>query len=116
MINLKSILDGETGSDPVECETDFPGIASCMADGRDHMPCCTEAGIPEVCTDLCRGEYTVQTDNIKTHFSCAAYTAPTLACIAAGIGNIYYLYKRPKNVEKNRMRRSRYDINLNTKN
>ena len=71
--------------------------------------------VPPVCTDLCRGEYTVQTDrcqlemitffhqnmfhayfstpqkyivfalSLKTMFSCAAHTAPTLACIADGI-------------------------------
>eukprot|EP00092_Neocalanus_flemingeri_P093803 GFUD01119242.1.p1 GENE.GFUD01119242.1~~GFUD01119242.1.p1 ORF type:complete len:1460 (+),score=180.34 GFUD01119242.1:219-4598(+) len=82
---LKNILDGNTGVNPSDCEEEFPDIVSCMADGRNHMPCCVEAGIPEVCTDLCRGEYTVQTDNIKSMFSCSAYTAPTLACIAAGI-------------------------------
>ena len=71
---------------PTECETDFPMIAECMADGRDHMPCCVQVGVPPACTDLCRGQYTVQTDSIKTQFSCAAYTAPTLACISAGIG------------------------------
>jgi len=83
--NLKSILDGQAGSNPTDCEADFPSIASCMADGRDHMPCCTAAGIPPVCTDLCRGEYNVQTDLLKTHFSCAKHTPATLACIAAGI-------------------------------
>ena len=86
--NLKSILDGNTGVNPSDCEEEFPSIVSCMADGRNHMPCCVTAGIPEVCTDLCRGEYTVQTDNIKTMFSCSSYTAPTLACIADGIGEI----------------------------
>ena len=40
----------------------------------------------QACSDLCRGEYTAQTDNIKSLFSCAVYTAPTLACIALGIG------------------------------
>ena len=84
--NLKSILDGSTGVNPSDCEAEFPDIVSCMADGRNHMPCCVEAGIPDVCTDLCRGEYTEQTDKIKSLFSCSTYTAPTLACIAAGIG------------------------------
>lgn len=83
--NLKSILDGSTGVNPSDCEAEFPDIVSCMADGRNHMPCCVEAGIPDVCTDLCRGEYTEQTDKIKSLFSCSTYTAPTLACIAAGI-------------------------------
>ena len=84
--SLKAILDGDTGASPADCEPDFPAIAACMADGRDHTPCCSEAGVPPVCQDLCRGEYTVQTDNIKSRFSCAAHTPPTLACIAAGIG------------------------------
>ena len=57
-----------------------------MADGRDHMPCCLDQGIPQACSDLCRGEYTVQQDNIKSLFSCSTYTAPTLACIAVGVG------------------------------
>jgi hypothetical protein len=83
--SLKRILDGSTGVDPASCEADFPAIVSCMADGRDHLPCCLGAGVPPACTDLCRGEYTLQTDNIKTMFSCSAHTAPTLACIAAGI-------------------------------
>lgn len=83
--NLKSIMDGSTGVDPTDCEDDFPAIVNCMADGRDHLPCCLESGVPPACTDLCRGQYTLQTDNIKTLFSCAAYTAPTLACIADGI-------------------------------
>lgn len=83
--NLRNILDGTTGVSPTDCESDFPVIAECMADGRDHLPCCVQVGVPPACTDLCRGQYNVQTDNIKTQFSCAAYTAPTLACISAGI-------------------------------
>ena len=74
------------GTSPTECEADFPQIVSCMADGRDHLPCCLGQGIPSACSDLCRGEYTIQTDNIKSLFSCSAYTAPTLACIAVGVG------------------------------
>lgn len=50
------------------------------------MPCCIQEGVPDICRDVCRGEYTVITDNIKTHFSCSAYTEETLACIVEGIG------------------------------
>jgi hypothetical protein len=88
--DVTNILGGSAGN-PTECESDFPAIASCMADGRDHVPCCQAAGIPEVCQDLCRGEYTVQTDLLKTHFSCADHTAATLSCIAVGIGEIAFL-------------------------
>jgi hypothetical protein len=57
-----------------------------IADGRNHVPCCIQEGVPDICQDVCRGEYTVITDNIKTHFSCSAYTEETLACIVEGIG------------------------------
>ena len=46
--DIKNILEGSTGSSPSQCEADFPNIVSCMADGRDHMPCCLDQGIPEV--------------------------------------------------------------------
>lgn len=55
-------------------------------DGRNHVPCCVQEGVPDICQDVCRGEYTMITDNIKTHFSCSAYTEQTLACIVEGIG------------------------------
>ncbi|XP_044737933.1 Ig-like and fibronectin type-III domain-containing protein 1 isoform X2 [Chrysoperla carnea] len=83
--NIDSILDGTTGQDPENCETDFPSIVRCMADYRNHVPCCQEQNIPDLCQDVCRGEYTMITDNIKTHFSCSAYTEQTLTCIATGI-------------------------------
>ncbi|XP_034250543.1 Ig-like and fibronectin type-III domain-containing protein 1 [Thrips palmi] len=83
--NIQSILEGNTGQDPENCEADFPAIVKCMADGRNHVPCCIDAGVPDICRDVCRGEYTVITDNIKTHFSCSRYTEQTLACIAQGV-------------------------------
>ena len=46
----------------------------------------------QACSDLCRGEYTPQSDNIKSLFSCSAYTAPTLACIAVGVGELTILF------------------------
>lgn len=57
-----------------------------MADGRNHVPCCIQERVPDICQDVCRGEYTAITDNIKTHFSCSSYTEQTLACIVEGIG------------------------------
>ena len=83
--SLKNILEGNAGASPTDCEEEFPAIVSCMAEGRSHLPCCCDAGVPDVCTDICVGDYNKQTDNIKSMFSCAAYTAPTLACIAMGI-------------------------------
>lgn len=94
--NIQSILEGNTGQDPENCEKDFPAIVKCMADGRNHVPCCIQEGVPDICQDVCRGEYTVITDNIKTHFSCSAYTEETLACIVEGIE---ILPSRPENLE-----------------
>lgn len=94
--NIQSILDGNTGQDPENCESDFPAIVRCMADGRNHVPCCIEEGVPDICQDVCRGEYTMITDNIKTHFSCSAYTEKTLACIVEGIE---ILPGQPRDVE-----------------
>ncbi|GJQ83681.1 hypothetical protein Trydic_g14389 [Trypoxylus dichotomus] len=83
--NIQSILEGSTGQDPEHCENDFPSIVKCMADGRNHVPCCIQERVPDICQDVCRGEYTAITNNIKTHFSCSAYTEQTLACIVEGI-------------------------------
>ena len=57
-----------------------------IAAGRNHVPCCERAGVPDVCQDMCLGQYTVQTDDARSHVSCSAYTAPTLVCIAEGVG------------------------------
>ncbi|CAH1112848.1 unnamed protein product [Psylliodes chrysocephalus] len=94
--NIQSILEGTTGQDPEQCESDFPSIVSCMADGRNHVPCCIQERVPDICQDVCRGEYTAITDNIKTHFSCSSYTEQTLACIVEGIE---LLPSPPENVE-----------------
>ncbi|XP_065582217.1 Ig-like and fibronectin type-III domain-containing protein 1 [Artemia franciscana] len=83
--NLRKIIDGQTGEEPFNCESDFKQIVRCMADGRNHVPCCLSEGIPDICQDICRGEYSIPTDDLKSHVSCSQYTEQTLACIADGI-------------------------------
>lgn len=46
---VHNILDGTTGIEPESCEKDFPQIVKCMADGRNHVPCCEQKKIPDVC-------------------------------------------------------------------
>ncbi|XP_072944512.1 Ig-like and fibronectin type-III domain-containing protein 2 [Epargyreus clarus] len=82
--SIQTILEG-TGQDPETCQPDFPAIVKCMADGRNHVPCCVQEHVPDICQDVCRGEFTPVTDNIKTHYSCATYMEKTLACIVEGI-------------------------------
>lgn len=83
--NVHNILDGTTGIDPEACEKDFPSIVRCMADGRNHVPCCVEKQIPDLCQDMCRGEYTPFTDKLKTRVSCVQHTLTGLQCILKGI-------------------------------
>lgn len=46
---IHNILDGTAGVEPDACEADFPRIVRCMADGRNHQPCCQMKNIPDVC-------------------------------------------------------------------
>lgn len=85
---IHNILDGTTGIEPESCENDFPNIIKCMADGRNHMNCCEKKKIPDLCQDMCRGEYTPFTDHLRSRVSCAAYTIAGLECILEGIQNI----------------------------
>ena len=60
--------------------------------GRNHVPCCERAGVPDICQDMCTGAYTVQTDDARSQISCAAYTAPTLVCIAEGVSKYFLVF------------------------
>lgn len=82
---IHNILEGTSGIEPEACESYFPAIVRCMADMRNHVPCCEKERVPDLCQDLCRGDYTIQEDNIKKHFSCTAYTEVTLMCISEGV-------------------------------
>ncbi|XP_055384146.1 Ig-like and fibronectin type-III domain-containing protein 1 isoform X3 [Condylostylus longicornis] len=83
--NVHNILDGTTGIEPEACEKDFPHIVKCMADGRNHVPCCDSKNIPDLCQDMCRGEYTPFTDFLKSRVSCVRHTLPGLQCILEGV-------------------------------
>ncbi|XP_055908191.1 Ig-like and fibronectin type-III domain-containing protein 2 [Eupeodes corollae] len=83
--NVHNIIDGTTGVEPEVCEKDFPIIVKCMADGRNHVPCCEQRGIPDICQDMCRGEYSPFTDLLKTRVSCIQHTLPGLQCILEGV-------------------------------
>lgn len=47
--SIHNIIDGSTGVEPETCESDFPNIVKCMADGRNHVPCCERKKIPDIC-------------------------------------------------------------------
>lgn len=85
---VHNIMDGTTGIEPDLCENDFPRIVRCMADGRNHLPCCEQKKIPDLCQDMCVGEYTPFTNFVRSRVSCVAYTVPALKCILEGVQNI----------------------------
>ena len=66
------------------CEKEFPAIASCMTNGKNHMPCCFNDGIPESCSNLCKGHFRPGIDSIVVSTFCKKYIPPTLSCIALG--------------------------------
>ena len=70
---------------PYQCLMPHFDINIYFSAGRNHIPCCQKAGVPDLCQDMCIGSYTVQTDDVRSQVSCAAYTAPTLVCIAEGV-------------------------------
>lgn len=65
------------------CINHLSSITKCLADGRDHMPCCRKQNIPETCRPVCVGNFSLTT--VLDHFTCMHYTAPVLACIAEGV-------------------------------
>ena len=89
-----------------QCEDDLDKIYSCLADGRNHAPCCLDSGVPELCTDLCTGIINHELYNsLLIHIllltgglmksirsglvrQCAQYTPPILTCVAAGVQSI----------------------------
>lgn len=71
------------GSSVHNCINHLSSITKCLADGRDHMPCCRKQNIPETCRPVCVGNFSLTT--VLDHFTCMHYTAPVLACIAEGV-------------------------------
>lgn len=71
------------GTSVHNCINHLSSITKCLADGRDHMPCCRKQNIPETCRPVCVGNFSLTT--VLDHFTCMHYTAPVLACIAEGV-------------------------------
>lgn len=82
--NFKGLVsEGQPPQVIQKCIHHLSSITKCLADGRNHMPCCRRQNIPEVCRPVCVGNFTLAT--VLDHFTCMDYTAPVLACIAEGV-------------------------------
>ena len=86
--SLDNIMEGMGFGKAKLCEKEFPAIVSCMADGKNHMPCCFNDGIPESCSNLCKGNFRPGIDSIAVSTFCKKYIPPTLSCIALGRGKL----------------------------
>ena len=45
--SIDNIMEGKAGQHPSACEPDFKKIVRCMADGRNHIPCCDKAQVSD---------------------------------------------------------------------
>lgn len=60
---IKKLCDPTTASnieviDLMICAAWAGDAFSCLADKKDHSPCCRRRGLPEPCLDLCSGNVT----------------------------------------------------------
>ena len=65
------------------CVNHMSSITKCLADGKNHIPCCKRQQVPSVCLGSCVGKYTLTT--AFQHAVCLDYAGPILACIAQGV-------------------------------
>lgn len=82
--NIKNLV-GQTPSPAaaVTCIQYMPPMVRCLADGRNHLPCCVRQNVPEVCLPSCSGNYSLT--RVVDNIVCLQYAAPILSCIAQGI-------------------------------
>ena len=66
--SIKNILEGSTGIHPSKCDPHFKKIVKCMADGRNHVPCCERNQVPDVCQDMCIGNESINVCFTRTQF------------------------------------------------
>ncbi|XP_037079709.1 Ig-like and fibronectin type-III domain-containing protein 1 isoform X2 [Pollicipes pollicipes] len=85
LCTLEGLVAGGGPADVDACEADFARIVDCAADGRNHLPCCEDQGVPDMCTHICRGQHFLQKVTIRDYFSCHAFANDIINCISRGI-------------------------------
>ena len=76
------------------CSAHLAAVFSCLADGRDHAPCCLDSGVPELCADFCSGDLAPSNlTSTSASTQCAPYTRQVVGCVAIGkYNNIHITY------------------------
>lgn len=67
----------------VTCINYMTPMVKCLADGRNHLPCCKKQNVPDVCLPSCIGDYNLT--RVVDNILCLQYAAPILSCISEGI-------------------------------
>lgn len=67
------------------CLQSLPSITKCLADGRNHGPCCDRQNVPSVCRPVCVGNFTLST--VLDHFTCMHYTAPVRTMVTINLSS-----------------------------
>lgn len=79
------------------CAPWTPEVFSCLADGKDHSPCCRARGIPAPCYDLCTGNIT----KLDYHyFKWVHICIPCVynRCLSYKLRNVYHTYSGSKSL------------------
>lgn len=64
-------------------------VASIVADGRNHTPCCRRRNVDAECLELCAyNDATEDTFNLGEHILCALGITEILECFEDGIGQL----------------------------
>lgn len=65
------------------CYNYMTHIYRCLADGRNHLPCCQRQNVPQLCQPACTGRYSLE--KALDHAICHEHSKTVLFCIADGI-------------------------------
>lgn len=65
------------------CYNYMPHIFRCIADGRNHLPCCQRQHVPTLCQPSCTGRYSLE--KALDHAICHEHSKTILFCIADGL-------------------------------
>ena len=77
--DLRLLLSGAPG--PGACPVEqLTTVSGCLTDGRNHLPCCLDSGVPDRCAGLCLGQ--------AVQPFCGFYAGRILSCVALGLHTI----------------------------
>lgn len=68
------------------CQDDLTKILRCGVGGRDHLPCCSQRGVPSQCQPLCQA--VSQVSSGTDYSACLPYIGQVYMCLEEGTANL----------------------------